>query len=89
MHWIALQAWPEELPADAVHGSPDAAAAPATLLADAATALAWWALQFTPRVAQVGPVVVLEVSASERLFGGRRQLLAQMLQSSQSLPHFF
>ena len=87
MHWIALQAWPEELPADAVHASPDAAAAPATLLADAATALAWWALQFTPRVAQVGPVVVLEVSASERLFGGRRQLLAQMLQSSQSLPH--
>ncbi len=87
MHWIALQAWPEELPADAAGGASDAAAGQALAeLADAGTALAWWALQFTPRVAQVGPVVVLEVSSSERLFGGRRQLLAQMLHTSQSLP---
>ena len=87
MHWIALQAWPEESPAGAAGALSGAAAEPATLLADAGTALAWWALQFTPRVAQVGPVVVLEVSASERLFGGRRQLLAQMLRASRSLPH--
>ena len=87
MHWIALQAWPEELPADAAGGASDAAAGQARAeLADAGTALAWWALQFTPRVAQIGPVVVLEVSSSERLFGGRRQLLAQMLHASQALP---
>ena len=76
MHWIALQAWPEGPgPATAAGESPGAAHAEAPLLADATTALAWWALQFTPKVAQVGPVVVLEVSASERLFGGRRQLI--------------
>ena len=46
--------------------------------ADAA-AWGWWALQFTPRVAQVDEAVVLEVSASLRLWGGARALLAQLL----------
>ncbi len=32
--------------------------------------LAWWALQFTPRVALLEDAVVMEVQASERLFGG-------------------
>ncbi|MBI2734424.1 MAG: hypothetical protein HYX44_14330, partial [Aquabacterium sp.] len=32
--------------------------------------LGWWALQFTPRVALLEDAVVLEVQASERLFGG-------------------
>lgn len=32
--------------------------------------LGWWALQFTPRVALLEEAVVLEVQASERLFGG-------------------
>ena len=60
MHWIALRP------------SPDAAAAPTEpALVDTATALAWWALRFTPLVARVGDVLVLEVSASERLWGGR------------------
>lgn len=36
--------------------------------------LAWWALQFTPRVALLEEAVVLEVQASERLFGGAAQL---------------
>ena len=89
MHWIALQAWPEGPgPATAAGESPGAAHAEAPLLADATTALAWWALQFTPKVAQVGPVVVLEVSASERLFGGRRQLIERMRQASRLLARF-
>ena len=69
MHWIALRP------------SPDAAAAPTEpALVDTATALAWWALRFTPLVARVGDVLVLEVSASERLFGGRTALLRQLLE---------
>ena len=69
MHWIALRP------------SPDAAAAPTEpALVDASTALAWWALRFTPLVARVGDVLVLEVSASERLFGGRTALLRQLLE---------
>lgn len=71
MFWIAL--WPR---AD----TPDAAAA---LPQDAATALGWWALQFTPRVALLEQAVLLEVSASERLFGGRQPLLAHLLQAVQ------
>lgn len=71
MHWIALQAHPEaQQPAGA-----------AGLLADAALALGWWALQFTPRVAQAGPAVVMEVSGSDRLFGGRPHLIEQLLAS--------
>jgi protein ImuB len=80
MHWIAFQPSPAWL-ADT---STDAAADPLTLLA-------WQALRFTPKVAQVhvGPAgrartgaeapppnaLVLEISASERLFGGRQRLL--------------
>jgi protein ImuB len=41
-------------------------------------ALGWWALQFTPRVAWLDEALVLEVSACERLWGGRQQLLRQM-----------
>jgi len=36
--------------------------------------LGWWALQFTPRVALLEEAVVLEVQASERLFGGADRL---------------
>ncbi len=45
---------------------------------DVPQALGWWALQFTERVARVGPAVVCEVSASDRLFGGRQPLVARM-----------
>ena len=78
MHWIALQLQPEAL-ADALpDGLPGA-------LADPLTALGWWALQFTPKVARAGldqaqDLLVLEVLASERLFGGRQQLLQQMFE---------
>ena len=50
----------------------------AVTLADANTAWSWWALQFTPLVARVEAALVLEVSASERLFGGRAALLGQL-----------
>lgn len=44
--------------------------------------LAWWALRFTPRVAWQGGALLLEVSASERLWGGRRRLLRQLLEQA-------
>lgn len=67
MHWIAVQPAP-----DAV------AASDASALVDVDQALAWWALQFTPLVARVDGALVLEVSASERLFGGRSVLLQRL-----------
>lgn len=50
-----------------------------------ATALGWWALQFTPHVTLVDEAVLLEVSASERLWGGRDRLLEQILEQKESL----
>ncbi|MCK9514677.1 MAG: DNA polymerase Y family protein [Ottowia sp.] len=44
-------------------------------------ARSWWALRFTPRVAWVGPALLLEVSGSMRLWGGRRALLERLLQT--------
>jgi protein ImuB len=67
------------MPEGAPPGGADADPAGPQVLADAAVALAWWALQFTPRVVLLGSVVLLEVSASERLFGGRRQLTLRVL----------
>ena len=62
MHWIAL-------PLPSWEGEP-----PADL-----GALGWWALRFTPRVALVdGEALLLEVSTTERLWGGRDALLAQV-----------
>ena len=52
--------------------------------ADPLAALAWWGLQFTPWVAQVQQALVLEISASERLFGGRMALLQALLQPGQA-----
>lgn len=49
---------------------------------DERTAWGWWALQFTPRVAPVDEALLLEVSGSERLWGGRRALLRRLLQSN-------
>jgi protein ImuB len=52
---------------------------------DERTAWGWWALQFTPRVAQVDEALLLEVSGSERLWGGRKPLLRRLIQSNQAL----
>lgn len=46
--------------------------------------LAWWALQFTPRVALLEEAVVLEVQASERLFGGASVLRARIVEEAQA-----
>jgi len=73
MYWLALQ--PRHEVADDL---PDGVSDPQVLV-DAATALGWWALRFTPRVVVQGEVVLLEVSASERLFGGRRPLITRLL----------
>lgn len=70
MHWIALSLpWCDE-----------ASAPPAGVVHTAAAG--WWALRFTPRVALVdAEAVLLEVSTTERLWGGREVLLAQVLQA--------
>jgi protein ImuB len=46
---------------------------------DDALAWGWRALQFTPRVAFVDEAILLEAGASERLVGGRRELLKRLL----------
>jgi protein ImuB len=71
MHWIALQPGPE----------PAAATPEPGALVDVSTALAWWALQFTPLVAWVDACLLLEVSGSERLFGGRADLLQRLFEN--------
>ncbi|MEO5794679.1 MAG: DNA polymerase Y family protein [Rhodoferax sp.] len=71
MLWAALL--PE------AHRSPDS---PRT---DALLGLAVWCLQFTPRVAIEGSAVLMEVEGSERLFGGKRALAAQVREESAGL----
>ncbi|MBK7548978.1 MAG: DNA polymerase Y family protein [Rhodoferax sp.] len=89
MHWIALQPLPDATGPDGdaagLQGDDDAAA-----LIDALAALGWWALQFTPRVAQVDGAVLMEVSASERLFGGRKPLLDKIYKENKpvALVHY-
>lgn len=51
------------------------------------TAWAWHALRFTPRVAFADEAILLEVEASERLFGGRRRLLRRLLKEDCELRH--
>ena len=69
-HWLALRLDP--LP-------PHPGADSASRLTDPRVALAWRALQLTPWVAELDGSLVLETSASERLFGGRRALLHKLL----------
>ena len=52
---------------------------------DERTAWGWRALQFTPRVAQVDEALLLEVSASEKLWGGRKPLLRRLLKDCEPL----
>lgn len=53
---------------------------------DALHGAATWALQFTPRVAVIeDAAVVLEVSASTRLFGGRRRLIQRLADEAPDL----
>src|SRR4051812_32896096 len=45
----------------------------------------WWALRFTPRVTHVDEAVLIEVSGSLKLFGGRKALLHLLLRSHADL----
>ena len=60
------------------HALPGGAPAAATTWQTVQGAEAWWALRFTPRVALVDEALLLEVSTTERLWGGRAALLAQL-----------
>lgn len=88
MHWIALplpwrdepRAWPTAAGKAGPAATGGAAPVPAHLLT--AAAAGWWALRFTPRVVLLdGDTVLLEVSSTERLWGGRGVLLALVLQA--------
>lgn len=69
MLWIALAApSPGDIPS-----TPDLA--PDT---NPLQTIAWWALQFTPRVCEVDGRVLLEVQDSLRLFGGGKALLERV-----------
>ncbi len=86
MHWIALQpALPDPpTPQDGpLHAGActQSVSDPSSEPPPDATLLAWHALQFTPRVARVEGRVLMEIAASERLFGGRRALAEQFFAS--------
>ena len=84
MHWIALQPGAQTRAA--------ATAPPASGLPDVWSALAWWALQFTPRVVLLEDALLLEVSGSERLWGGRaglRQLLFEEKKPPVAVRHAY
>jgi|APEBP8051073403_1049400.scaffolds.fasta_scaffold00068_63 protein ImuB len=52
------------------------------------TAWGWRALQFTPRVAQVDEALLLEVSTSQRLWGGQDRLLRRLFRRrAQPVPY--
>lgn len=78
MHWIALQPGPEAVWTRAAGSAADEAP-------DALLALAEWALQYTPKVARLEDALLLELSASERLWGGKRALLRQIYTSNKPL----
>jgi protein ImuB len=52
---------------------------------DERTAWGWRALAFTPRVAWLDEALVLEISATQRLWGGRRKLLRRLLDTGEAL----
>lgn len=95
MHWIALQPQPDAAqahqpgPTDTSWCAERSATLAGALLpasppalSDPVAALGWWALQFTPKVARCEEALVLEVSASERLWGGRQRLLRHIHESN-------
>lgn len=52
---------------------------------DERSAWSWRGLAFTPRVAWLDEALVLEVSTTQRLWGGRRELLRKLLDTGQAL----
>jgi len=87
MYWIALLPSPHEN--DPVTPAQAGVQANAWIPASAGMTRKWWgwrALQFTPRVAEVEEALLLEASASERLFGGRKRLLRRLLKTEAAEP---
>ncbi len=74
-HWIALLWLPEERVGQGLEEAP--ASDPAMR-----ETLGWWGLGFTPRAAWVDEALLLEVSATLRLWGGRPALLNRMEESN-------
>ncbi|MES2978760.1 MAG: DNA polymerase Y family protein [Pseudomonadota bacterium] len=70
MLWIALQPLPD--------GAETPAESTSVLQSNALLALAWHALAFTPRVTLEDEAVLMEISASVRLFGGTGRLLKRL-----------
>ncbi len=82
--WTALIPGAEASEANADHVDPiepTCSTAPPSLTV---LPLAWWCLQFTPRVALLEEAVVMEWQASERLFGGRHALLRRLAVGAQN-----
>ncbi|EER57623.1 conserved hypothetical protein, partial [Acidovorax delafieldii 2AN] len=55
-------------------------------LPQACAAAGWWALRFTPRVTLMEDAVLMEVSSTERLWGGRAALLGQLQRACPQAP---
>jgi len=68
MHWIALR--------------PESGAVQEGTLTDPVSALGWWALRYTPKVVCLEGVVLLEVSASARLWGGLSALVQHIIETN-------
>jgi protein ImuB len=87
MLWIALASAspPEDGAAGPAAGAPTPAAPDASFAADA-TALAWRALVFTPRVIRLEEAVLMDIAASQRLFGGAGALLARFFEEKEPIP---
>ena len=89
MHWLALPLPPENPPCQLPQAAPQwQQVHPGALvdqLVDTRSARAWWALRFTPLVAQVDDVLAMEISGSERLFGGRAQLEQRIFDANMPL----
>lgn len=93
LHWIALlpghlEPCPEAHASQAAHHDEPQAEpqVPACVMPTVLSPLhlGWWALQFTPRVALLEDAVVLEVQASERLFGGARVLRERIVDEARA-----
>ncbi len=84
MHWIALQLpEPSGVAGGAVPGAEPAPEMPEQPLTNSSdtprTLWVWHALQFTPRVTWLDEALLLEVAASEQLFGGQERLVQRVL----------
>lgn len=86
-HWLALRPRTDSTQTDAPGaGSPRADGAQVgSGQPSPQQQLAWWALQFTPRVCLLEEAVLLEVSSCLRLFGGLRNLHERIQREGRAL----